>query len=497
MLKKILIAMLTLVPIAASAAFPDVQADYEYKSAIESLQFMKILQGFPDGSFRPLQQISRAEFTKIVIAATFSSEDIDACQTSALPFTDIDKQAWYSPYFCIALREGIVEGYADQTLRPGNPVILAEAAKIFAKAYDLTDLTDAHVWYRPYLEAMERKRIIPATISTLDQPLNRGEMAEMIYRLELGWTMGKRFVHFLKLDPANARVVQKLYYNKKHNYTIVLPHDVTVTGDDFGGIDPQTADRVIIDNVSIRAIDKASVGNSADGQRVLKMSLNEYMEYLREKNPTIAWEDSGVTIAGHDSYLFHLTSLTTEIGSVSFEPGMASISLFTDGTTKYMAIIHGHVGLFGHLGNQFQKDGGYGLDILRQLRFTNPPSRPAATQGDAGSISRNIQRLNDMKVFKDALYALALSGQVLEGVPEGTWHDAKPICQPNAAETACREAGGIVTTALLSIGIEKLPNDPANTSEVVTGYLTYVEAGHNGTQYVLAPHAELGEWLMF
>lgn len=54
-------------PLGALAAFTDVKASTTYATAIESLRAKGVLAGYADGSFKPQQTINRAEFLKIVL----------------------------------------------------------------------------------------------------------------------------------------------------------------------------------------------------------------------------------------------------------------------------------------------------------------------------------------------------------------------------------------------------------------------------------------------
>ena len=54
----------------ASAAFSDVSVSTQYADAIKYAETNGIVSGYPDGSFKPLSRINRAEFTKIIVGAT-------------------------------------------------------------------------------------------------------------------------------------------------------------------------------------------------------------------------------------------------------------------------------------------------------------------------------------------------------------------------------------------------------------------------------------------
>lgn len=67
---------------AAQAAFNDVNSSHENKDAIEYVQAQGIVQGYADGTYKPDNKINRAEFTKIVIEAQFEKAEIASCTTS-------------------------------------------------------------------------------------------------------------------------------------------------------------------------------------------------------------------------------------------------------------------------------------------------------------------------------------------------------------------------------------------------------------------------------
>lgn len=87
-----------------------------------------IVEGYDDGSFRPDQQINRAEALKILLEAT---EFADASRMQeARSFSDVSDDDWFGDYVTTATQQEIVRGYEDGTFRPGQPITRAEAAKI-------------------------------------------------------------------------------------------------------------------------------------------------------------------------------------------------------------------------------------------------------------------------------------------------------------------------------------------------------------------------------
>ena len=98
----------------AFADFPDVKLAHKNYTAIIYLQENGIIQGYPDGTFKPENSVNRAEFLKIIIEGSQIFTDA----TENTPFPDVDHSAWYGPYLKKAYAEGWIDGYPDGTFKP-------------------------------------------------------------------------------------------------------------------------------------------------------------------------------------------------------------------------------------------------------------------------------------------------------------------------------------------------------------------------------------------
>lgn len=183
--------------------FSDVAANHPNAQAIAYLKANGIVQGYADGTFKPDATINRAEFVKII---TESKKEVYLLQNgqqpdwlshcfdsaSTKPYSDITPSMWFGKYVCAASEVGTIAGYPDGTFRPANLINFAEAAKIVSNAYGVGTLAvDAPLqdpWYKPYVTALADSHAIPTSITSFDQRITRGEMAEMIYRLKANVT---------------------------------------------------------------------------------------------------------------------------------------------------------------------------------------------------------------------------------------------------------------------------------------------------------------------
>lgn len=175
-------------PALSNSPFPDVVDDYELP--VSFIYEKGIISGYPDGTFRPFQTINRAELLKIIIEARFGDDEIKkaldeyrAKGYSYADYIDVPINEWYTPYVRVGTKHKIVRGYPDGTFRPSQVVNFVEALKITLLAYDWNVSEHPNEWYRNYVEEGSKRHIIPVYIRSFGEPLERGDMTDMITRI--------------------------------------------------------------------------------------------------------------------------------------------------------------------------------------------------------------------------------------------------------------------------------------------------------------------------
>lgn len=115
-----------------------------------------LVHGYPDGTFKPNNPISRAEFM-VVLSHALQLERKDST-ISYMEFTDQDKIAsWARESVELAVQSGIVSGYPDGTFRPNAYITREELAMIIAKVLGV----EINVNSKPFLMMMKKYRIGP------------------------------------------------------------------------------------------------------------------------------------------------------------------------------------------------------------------------------------------------------------------------------------------------------------------------------------------------
>jgi len=137
---KILILLVIFLSVTGmkSPGFTDIKEDRASFEIIQEFFNRGLTRGYPDGSFRPDQGVSRAEF----IAFVNRTFHFDASKVT-LEFTDIKGTEWFLSDLYIAVDKGYIGGYPDGTFRANRPVTRQEAAVILQRIlkYELKDFT--------------------------------------------------------------------------------------------------------------------------------------------------------------------------------------------------------------------------------------------------------------------------------------------------------------------------------------------------------------------
>ena len=116
-------------PQAPQNTFPDVSEQSWYNAAVNFLAASGYISGYPDGTFRPQSDITRAEITVILMKKIGAAPTTGTFQT----FSDIDDTHWAYGYTLTAHQNGYIVGYPDGTFRPNSNATRAEAVALITR----------------------------------------------------------------------------------------------------------------------------------------------------------------------------------------------------------------------------------------------------------------------------------------------------------------------------------------------------------------------------
>lgn len=128
-LSLLLVLSLVLGAVAPAMAAPSDVEGTEYEEAVERLSALDVLDGYPDGTFRPNNTITRAEMAAALVklAGNEYAVEFSRGETS---FSDVSASYWAAPYINVGQKMGYIDGHTDGTFRPTEPVTYEQAIKL-------------------------------------------------------------------------------------------------------------------------------------------------------------------------------------------------------------------------------------------------------------------------------------------------------------------------------------------------------------------------------
>ncbi|MFZ9738240.1 MAG: S-layer homology domain-containing protein [Prochlorotrichaceae cyanobacterium] len=114
-------------------AFLDVPQGYWARDFIAPLVNRGILQGFPDGSFRPNQTMTRAEFAVLLSQFPWSDWMTPSKPIAGTQFADVSHGHWAATAIARVTQWGLMQGDPDGRFRPQQSISRLEALLTLSK----------------------------------------------------------------------------------------------------------------------------------------------------------------------------------------------------------------------------------------------------------------------------------------------------------------------------------------------------------------------------
>lgn len=134
--------------------FKDVPDSFWAAADIYTLREAGIIDGKTADEFDPEGQVTRAEFTKMIVKM-FGVEAKD----TKVEFADCGEDDWFTPFVAAAVEAGYVKGYSDTEFAPDKVISREEACAILGRAYakaanselSFTDKDSIDEYAQPYV----------------------------------------------------------------------------------------------------------------------------------------------------------------------------------------------------------------------------------------------------------------------------------------------------------------------------------------------------------
>lgn len=114
--------------------FPDVAADW-YAKYVCYAKAQGIVEGYPDGYFRPAQEVNKAEALKMLGGL----QEWELASPVSMPFEDVPPDAWFAPYVFFAKDHHFLEETGTM-YKPGDGISRAATAELMFRSLAVSRL---------------------------------------------------------------------------------------------------------------------------------------------------------------------------------------------------------------------------------------------------------------------------------------------------------------------------------------------------------------------
>lgn len=146
------------------------------------LKAFGIMEGYGGGDLGLDRLVTRAEFTKMAIAASKYANSVTGT-LSVSPFPDVTYDKWFAPYVYLGVSNGLLAGYKDGTFKPDNHVLYEEGVAILLRLLGYQDSEFAYSWPTGQIGMAERIGLDAGMSAYAGQALTRDQVAHLFYNL--------------------------------------------------------------------------------------------------------------------------------------------------------------------------------------------------------------------------------------------------------------------------------------------------------------------------
>ncbi|WP_427337859.1 S-layer homology domain-containing protein [Caloranaerobacter sp. DY30410] len=286
-MKKILslVLVLSLVLGAFSFAFAATPSDVEgtkYEDAVTRLAALGVLNGYPDGTFKPNNSITRAEFTAAVIRALNLKAAADAAK-GATQFTDVPADYWASGYINIASKLGYVNGMGDGTFAPNAPVTYEQAVTLIMRALGYKPAAEDRGGYPlGYLALAEEKGVTDGVDGVIGLAAPRGVVAQLLDNsLDVKMMVQTGYGDLKQYEESDKTLLDKLGLSTVEAQVVSVDTDKReiVVNEEKDGAYTEKEEYKVLDGIKLAGLENAIVRLWIKGGEVLDITVESTVKY--------------------------------------------------------------------------------------------------------------------------------------------------------------------------------------------------------------------------
>ena len=204
------------------------------KDAVSMLVALDIIQGKPDGSYAPTENVDRAQMAKMISVIMNKGVDNSALYENVNSgLTDIDGN-WAKGHINYCYTNGVIAGRGNNTFDPSATVTALEAAKMLLVAIGYDPAIEGFVgtdWALRVSSVADSVGIFRNYTKDLTAPLNRDDAALLIYNA-LDVEMIQQYSNGYALTYADHRTILSDKYGVIRVEGVVTANEWAILDDD-------------------------------------------------------------------------------------------------------------------------------------------------------------------------------------------------------------------------------------------------------------------------
>ena len=164
----------------ADTIYPSDTFNTPLQAPVNFLIDKKILTGYPDGTFKPDNTITRAEIAVAVAKMTNRTGDLEA-MAKKNTFADLSGYDWAKGY----INAGILKGKTATSFSPASNITYAELITILVRTSQgaASELEGYGTWPDNYIQYVQMYNMLgDVSITDWNAAATRGDTAKLIYR---------------------------------------------------------------------------------------------------------------------------------------------------------------------------------------------------------------------------------------------------------------------------------------------------------------------------
>ena len=168
----------------SNANYPSDVVGTQLLTPVKYLIDHKILTGYSDGTFKPANNITKAEIAVAVAKATNRASNLEALANKNT-FQDLNGYGWAKGYINALYDAGIVKGQTSTMYAPAKNISYAELITILVRMNKsaASVVESSGTWPNNYIQYVEMYNYLgDVTVTDWNAPATRGDAAKLIYR---------------------------------------------------------------------------------------------------------------------------------------------------------------------------------------------------------------------------------------------------------------------------------------------------------------------------